>query len=152
MRYVLFFNDNIMNDKMIGYQGFKGAKKFALTLKAVFIAIPFSLRFPFRCKNHNRAVFIAVLFSLQKSVSIRCENHFPHQRMQLAVAGEYVAGLPEIFINLKTGDHAAGFAHEQAARGEIPRIQAIFPEAVEAAGSDVSQVERSSAEATDIAR
>src|SRR5579862_4963119 len=45
-------------------------------------------------------------------------------------------------------DQAAGLEHEQASGGDVPRVQADFPEAVVEARGDIRQIERGRARAT----
>ena len=40
------------------------------------------------------------------------------------------------------GDHPAGLLDDQRAGGDVPRVQMLFPEPVEAAGRDVAEIER----------
>ena len=50
------------------------------------------------------------------------------------------------------GDAAARFLDDQRAGRDVPRLQVLLPEAVEAAGGDVTEVERRRAEAPHRAR
>ena len=50
---------------------------------------------------------------------------------------------------VKIGDFAAGFFHENDARGDVPAFQAKFPEAIEAACGDTGEVEGGGAIAAD---
>jgi len=50
---------------------------------------------------------------------------------------------------VKIGDFAAGFFHENDARGDVPAFQAKFPEAIEAACGDAGEVEGGGAVAAD---
>src|SRR5262249_30912618 len=70
-------------------------------------------------------------------------------RMELVVGGQHLTlgqtgiAAPEI------ADEAAGLAHQQNASGNVPELQILFPEAVEATGGDPGEIERGGAEAPD---
>src|SRR6059058_874545 len=59
--------------------------------------------------------------------AVRCKND---RRAQL------------VWFSLEVGDLAASFFNEQNARGDVPLVEAEFPEAVEAPGSHTGQIER----------
>ena len=62
--------------------------------------------------------------------------------MNEAVGGEDDRTAELIGISLKVGDFATGFLNEENARGSVPLVEAEFPEAVEAAGGNTSEIER----------
>ena len=70
---------------------------------------------------------------------------------------ECIASLPastcRVADRLRTaaivGDEAAGLAHQQAARGGVPRLEIAFPEPVVAARRHPGEIERGRAEAAD---
>ena len=49
----------------------------------------------------------------------------------------------------KIGDEAARLADQQDAGGDVPEVEILLPEAVEAAGGDPGEIERGRAEAAD---
>src|SRR5437899_767928 len=63
------------------------------------------------------------------------------------VAGDDVAALHSALVVVEVGHEAAGLAHHQHARGEIPGRQVAFPIRIEPSGRDVGEVERGGAEA-----
>src|SRR5687768_4349923 len=48
-----------------------------------------------------------------------------------------------------TRDPTAGLSHDERPRGDVPRMELLFPEAVEPPGGDVTEVERGGAETPD---
>src|SRR5690348_13090261 len=79
----------------------------------------------------------------------RSRDELVQPGMELVVGGEHLAlrqprlGAPEI------ADEAASLADQQDAGGDVPEIQVLFPEAVEAAGRDPGEIERRGAVAAD---
>ncbi len=69
--------------------------------------------------------------------------------MELVVGGQHLArperriGAPEV------GDEAPRFANEQDSGGDVPDLEVLLPEAVEAARRNPGEVERGRAEAAD---
>ena len=55
-------------------------------------------------------------------------------------------------FSLKVSHETAGFKNEERAGGNVPGLQTAFPEAVETAAGDISEVERGSAGAADTGR
>src|SRR5205085_11388729 len=67
--------------------------------------------------------------------------------MHELVAGDDVAGLHGALVAGEIGDEAAGLAHQQHARREIPRRKPALPVGVEAAGRHIGETERGGADA-----
>src|ERR1700712_3378589 len=82
---------------------------------------------------------------ISNSFRERLENL--HQfRMNELVAADHVAGLEGIIVTSNAADSAAGFAHDDLSRCEVPRLQIAFPIAVETARGDKGHIERGRAE------
>src|SRR5688500_17507523 len=69
--------------------------------------------------------------------------------MQLVVAGDDLRVADRQRAAAVIGDEAARFAHQQAARGSVPRLEIAFPEPVVAPGGNPREVERGRTEAAD---
>ena len=69
--------------------------------------------------------------------------------MQCVVASEHFGVADRLRAAAQVGDEAARLAHQQAAGGGVPRLEAAFPEAVEAPGGDPGEIERGGAETAD---
>src|SRR6201999_363115 len=63
-----------------------------------------------------------------------------HLRVDLRVRGHDFVHVEEVRIARVVADEPARFGHEQTARGHIPRVDALFEEAVHAARGDVREV------------
>ena len=61
------------------------------------------------------------------------------------VAAADGAGFEVVGLAVGAGHEAAGLANQERARRDIPGIQAPLPERVEAAGGDISEIERGAA-------
>ena len=77
---------------------------------------------------------------------MRIHGELPNQRQKLSedlrVAGTDVAGFKPFFAACEVGDQAARFENDETAGGDIPGLEAEFPEAVVAAAGDPAEVKR----------
>ena len=72
--------------------------------------------------------------------------------VDVAVRGEHVPG-PDVEQRCRRGrDTAPPASSTIRRRGDVPRLEALFPEAVDAPGRDVAEVERRRPEPTHRAR
>ena len=69
--------------------------------------------------------------------------------MDRIVAGEHLDIADCLRTPAPVGDKAARLAHQQTARGGIPRLETAFPEALIAPGRDPGEIERGGAKAAD---
>src|SRR6478752_2936952 len=67
--------------------------------------------------------------------------------MKLVVPRDDLLGADRQRAPAIVADEAARLAHQQAARGGVPRLQVAFPESVVPPGSDPREIERGGAEA-----
>src|SRR5436189_1145037 len=72
--------------------------------------------------------------------------------MNSAVAGANWWFVDTEFRAVIIGDHAARLLDQEFARGDVPRIQPFFPEAIKPATGDVSHVDRGGAVTANSAR
>src|ERR687897_317831 len=75
----------------------------------------------------------------------RLLKHFHHGFVDEAVGGEDGRGVDAEGGAVVVGAAPAGLADEERAGGHVPGAQALFPEALEAPGGDVGEVERGGA-------
>src|SRR5712692_11106134 len=76
-----------------------------------------------------------------RSAAGNFQRHRPHLFMDEAVGGEDDGTTELIRVPGKITDSAAGFFHEQDARGGIPLLKIKFPESVKAPSSHASKIE-----------
>src|SRR3546814_15379935 len=69
--------------------------------------------------------------------------------MHRGAAGDELAAVDRAVAAAKIADKAAGLAHEQHARRDVPHLQVAFPETVVTARRDPCEVEAGGAEAAD---
>ena len=69
--------------------------------------------------------------------------------VELVVGGEDLAVGEAGIAAAEIGDEAARLAHQHDAGGDVPELEVLLPEAVEAAGGDPGEIERGRAEAAD---
>src|SRR3546814_16004856 len=69
--------------------------------------------------------------------------------MHRGAAGDELAAVDRAVAAAKIADKAAGLAHEQHARRDVPPLQIAFPETVVTARRDPCEVEAGGAEAAD---
>src|SRR3546814_3292338 len=73
-----------------------------------------------------------------------------HQVADLHVAGHHLAVAQHVAAAAVIADPATGFAHQQDAGGDIPRLESGFEIGIGAATSDIGHVERGRPAAVDI--
>ena len=77
---------------------------------------------------------------------MRLHRELPNQRQKLSenlwVAGTDVPGFKPFFAAREVGDQAARFENNETAGGDIPGLEAEFPEAVVAAAGYPAEVKR----------
>src|SRR5262249_44851372 len=80
------------------------------------------------------------------------QRDLAHFFVDKAVSRENERSAKVIRLALEIADFAARFFDEQNARGDVPLVEAKFPEAVEAARSDAGKIKRRGAIAADAMR
>ena len=70
-----------------------------------------------------------------------------HLRVHGFIAATDRSGREEVGLAVATRDETAGFAHDQFAGGDVPRMKTALPEGVEAPRRDIGEIERGAAEA-----
>src|SRR5712692_5676050 len=97
-----------------------------------------------RCPPHNDEKISASerLGAERRGAAGNFKGGGAHFFMNEAVGGEDNRAAELIEIPLKVGDFAAGFLDKEDARSSVPLVEAEFPEAVEAAGGNTSEIER----------
>src|SRR5687768_7333479 len=83
-------------------------------------------------------------------------SHRPTQALvqlleELGIGGDDIARHEGIELAVEIEHAAARFAHEKAAGGDVPGLEAAFPIAVETAGGDEGQIEAGRARAAETA-
>ena len=81
------------------------------------------------------------LTPLAARAPVRIEN-LDHLRVHLRIAGDDLVLVQEIRFARVVADEPARFRDQQAARCHVPRVDALFEEAVDAARRDVREIER----------
>src|SRR4029434_2321864 len=76
------------------------------------------------------------------ALSERPRDQLVQFAVQLAVAGQVFAALKAAVGTAIIGDETARFLDQQQARGRVPDVEIVFPEAVKATGRDPGEVKR----------
>src|SRR5690606_1509426 len=82
-------------------------------------------------------------------VAQRARDQLLQLRMHRGAAGDIFAAVDRTIAAAEVADEAAGLAHEQHARGDVPDLEVAFPEAVVAPRRDPCEVEAGGAETAD---
>src|SRR3546814_16218272 len=81
---------------------------------------------------------------MKSRVTQRPRDQLLQLRMHRGAAGDELAAVDRAVAAAKIADKAAGLAHEQHARRDVPHLQVAFPETVVTARRDPCEVEAGS--------
>src|SRR3546814_7152395 len=86
---------------------------------------------------------------MKSRVAQRPRDQLLQLRMHRGAAVDELAAVDRAVAAAKIADEAAGLAHEQHTRRDVPHLQVAFPETVVTARRDPCEVEAGGAEAAD---